>query len=122
MFTFSFIHSFLTDASDPSLTQPLTHLLICSHAPRLTPVVLCYGRFAWLFLPDISFGGPQHNLLLMGLWLLDIFSYFNSTFNFFVYYAMGSRFRVTLWGLLGRKKKSMSKETAVSSGTQATES
>ena len=67
-------------------------------------------------------GGRQHNLFLVGLWLLDVFTYINSTFNFFVYYVMGSRFRVTLWGLLGRKaKKATSKEAATTSGTEVTD-
>ena len=55
----------------------------------------------WLFLPD-SVGGCQHNLFLMGLWQLDFFSYISATFIFFLFYVMGSRFRVTLWRLLGR--------------------
>ena len=81
-----------------------------------------YDRFAWLFLTDMSLGGHQHNLFLVCLWLLDILSLVNSSFNFFIYYVMGSRFRVTLWGLLGRApKKSMSKETVVSRVTQITE-
>ena len=75
----------------------------------------------WLFLPDINVGGRQHNLFLVGLWLLEILYYLNSTFNFFVYYVMGSRFRVTLWGLLGRKaKKATTKGAAVTSGTHVT--
>ena len=86
-------------------------------------MILWYARFVWLFIPDINVGGPQHNLFLVGLWLLDVFSYFNSTFNFFVYYVMGSRFRVTLWGLLGRKANTAtSKEKAMTSRIQVTES
>ena len=89
---------------------------------ELTIVVWC-DRFAWLFLPDMRLGGHQHNLFLVCLWLLDISSFLNSSFNFFVYYVMGSRFRVTLWGLLGRRaKKSASKEIVMSSITQVTES
>ena len=71
----------------------------------------------------MNFGGDQYNLYLVSFWLLDIFAYLNSTFNFFVYYVMGSRFRVTLWGLLGRKvKKATAKGAAVTSGTEMTES
>ena len=77
-------------------------------------IVLWHGRFVWLFLPDMNLGGRQHNLFLVGLWMLDVFSILNSTFNFFVYYVMGSRFRVTLCGLLGRKSKKWScKQTVV---------
>ena len=78
---------------------------------------------ALIILPEMDIGGDQHNLLLVSLWLLDIFTYLNSTFNFFVYYVMGSRFRVTLWGLLGRKvRKATSKGAATTSGTEMTES
>ena len=71
----------------------------------------------------MNVGGRQHNLFLVGMWLLDIFSLFNSAFNFFVYYVMGSRFRVTLWRLLGRKarKAITTKETEITSGTKVTE-
>ena len=57
----------------------------------------------WLFLPDIGVGGCQHKLFLMGLWHLDVYSYISATFIFFLYYVMGSRFRVTLWRLLRRR-------------------
>ena len=69
-------------------------------------------------------GRPQNNLFLTGLWLLEVFSFINSSFNFFVYYAMGSRFRVTLWGLLGTKSRKTTtiKGDAVTSGTQVTRS
>ena len=56
-----------------------------------------------LFLPNICVGGCQHNLFLMGLWQLDVYSYISATFSFFLCYVMGSRFRVTLWLLLGRR-------------------
>ena len=76
-----------------------------------------------LFLPEMNVGGPQHNLLLVTLWLLEVFSFLNSAFNFFVYYVMGSRFRVTLWGLLGRKaKKAAYKDSSMTGGTSTTES
>ena len=82
---------------------------------------MCYGRFLRLFLPDMELGGPQHNLFLVSIWLLEVFGFLNATFNFFVYYVMGSRFRVTLWGLLGRKaKKATSNGTAGTSVSQVT--
>ena len=90
--------------------------------PELTLVVWC-DRFAWLFLPDMRLGGHQHNLFLVCLWLLDISSFLNSSFNFFVYYVMGSRFRVTLWGLLGRnRKKATTKEIEMTRSAQVSES
>ena len=79
---------------------------------------MCYGRFLRLFLSDMKSSGPQHNLFLVSLWLIDVFDFLNSSFNFFVYYAMGSRFRVTLWGLLGRKAKKATPKGM--SGTNAT--
>ena len=77
-----------------------------------------------LFLPNICVGGCQHNLFLMGLWQLDVYSYISATFSFFLCYVMGSRFRVTLWGLLGRKlrKTTVINGDAVTSGTPVTRS
>ena len=86
-------------------------------------VAVWYDRLVWLFVPDMDIGGGQHNLFLVFIWVLDVSSYINSTFNFFVYYVMGSRFRVTMWELLGRKaKKATTKESAVTSETEVTES
>ena len=71
----------------------------------------------------MTFAGPQHNLNLVSLWLINVFDFLNSTFNFFIYYVMGSRFRATLWGLLGRKaKKATLKEMSGTSGTYVTQS
>ncbi|XP_076444189.1 uncharacterized protein LOC143282434 [Babylonia areolata] len=67
----------------------------------LTPVIV--NRTSWLFFPDINSGGRHYNVFLIGLWSGQMFSYINATFNFFVYYSMGSRYRETLWGLFGRK-------------------
>ena len=79
-------------------------------------------RFVRQFLPAINLGERQHNLFLVGVWQIEVFSWLNSTFNFFVYFVMGSRFRVTLWGLLGRKvTKATLKNTAMTSRTEVTE-
>ena len=84
-------------------------------------VVVWYDRLALLILPEMKIGGDQHNLFLVVVRLLDVCSYLNSTFNFIVYYVMGSRFRVTLWRLLGRKaKKAKSKQMTMTSSTHAT--
>ena len=40
---------------------------------------------------------------MTGLWLINISTYVNATFNFVVYYSMGSRYRQTFWALFGRK-------------------
>ena len=85
-------------------------------------VVVWYYILAMLMFPDMKIGGEQHNLFLVVFELVDVFSYLNSTVNFFVFYAMGSRFRVTLWGLLGRKaKRAKSKKMTATSGTRVTE-
>ncbi|KAL8625227.1 hypothetical protein ACOMHN_029985 [Nucella lapillus] len=53
-------------------------------------------RFALLFLPEMVPGGRHHNMYMFGLWFVTITSYINATFNFLIYYTMGSRYRQTL--------------------------
>ena len=135
--TFAYlIHPSLTHSLTRSLahspTRPLIHapthyidrlLFIQLHLPWLVlqPCVGWCGRFARIFVPDIHAGGRQHNLRVTIMVLLDVFYCLNSTFNFFVYYVMGSRFRVTLWGLLGRKvRKAASKEMTTTSSIRET--
>ena len=67
-------------------------------------------RFMWLFLPEMDIGRRNQNLYLTGLWILESFSCMNSSFNIFVYYTMGSRYRETLWALIGRNKRDKVKE------------
>ncbi|XP_076454848.1 uncharacterized protein LOC143289685 [Babylonia areolata] len=62
----------------------------------------CLFRVVWFFLPEFSAGGRHHSLYLSTLWVLEGFCYINYTFNFFVYYVMGSRYRDTFWTLFGR--------------------
>ena len=132
--TFAYlIHPSLPHSLAHSPTRPLIHtpthyidrlLFIQLRLPSLVlePCVGWCGRFARLFLPDLNVGGPQHNLKVTIMVLLDVFYCLNSTFNFFVYYVMGSRFRVTLWGLLGRKgRKAASKEMTMSSSFRDTQ-
>ena len=54
-------------------------------------------------MPEMNAGRRHHNLFMTGLWVLNILSYINATFNFVVYYTMGSRYRHTFWALFGRK-------------------
>ncbi|KAL8625224.1 hypothetical protein ACOMHN_029982 [Nucella lapillus] len=56
-------------------------------------------RFILLFMPEMNAGRRNHNFFMTGLWLLNISSYINATFNFLIYYTMGSRYRKTLWSL-----------------------
>ena len=62
-------------------------------------------RFVWLFLPEMDIGRRNQNFYLTGLWILEPFSYVNSSFNIFVYYTMGSRYRDTFRSLCGIKKR-----------------
>ncbi|XP_076454805.1 uncharacterized protein LOC143289643 [Babylonia areolata] len=59
----------------------------------------CLFRLACLFLPEVSTGRRQQNFYLMGLWITEIFLFINSSFNIFIYYVMGSRYRETFWAL-----------------------
>ncbi|KAL8583188.1 hypothetical protein ACOMHN_053701 [Nucella lapillus] len=56
-------------------------------------------RFVLLFMPEMAPGRTHHNFYMFGLWLITIMSYINATFNFLIYYTMGSRYRQTLWSL-----------------------
>ena len=83
----------------------LTKMLIGSSVLFIvcvSPIALF--RFAWLFLPEMNTGRHHHNFFLTSLWILEAVSYVNSTFNIFVYYTMGSRYRETFWALFGRRK------------------
>ena len=67
-------------------------------------------RLVLLFIPMMNAGRRHHNFFFAGLWVINVLSYINATFNFVVYYTMGSRYRQTFWALFGRKSKS--KETS----------
>ncbi|XP_076443955.1 uncharacterized protein LOC143282241 [Babylonia areolata] len=64
---------------------------------------IAVNRFSWLFVPEINSGRRHHNLFLTSIWISEMLTYINSTFNIFVYYFMGSRYRETFWSLFGRK-------------------
>lgn len=67
-------------------------------------------RCVWLFLPEINPGRRHHNLYATCLWVLEALTYVNSTFNIFVYYTMGSRYRDTVRALFRMKKLDKTKE------------
>jgi len=52
--------------------------------------------------PELTTGSRYHNTYLLLAWLIEITSYFNSSFNIFVYYGMGSRYRETVKELFCR--------------------
>ncbi|XP_076454509.1 uncharacterized protein LOC143289430 [Babylonia areolata] len=65
----------------------------------------CLFRIACLFLPEMNTGQRNQNLYLTCLWTSEVFVFTNSSLNIFVYYAMGSRYRETFWGLFQSKAK-----------------
>ena len=66
---------------------------------------LALFRFVCLFMPEMNVGRRNQNFYMSGVWILDMSMSVNSSFNFFVYYTIGSRYRETFWALFGRKKK-----------------
>ncbi|KAK7107335.1 formyl peptide receptor-related sequence 6-like [Littorina saxatilis] len=75
-------------------------------------------RCVWLFLPEVNPGRRQHNLFLTSIWIVDALSFVNSTFNIFIYYTMGSRYRETFWALF--RKQTTDKKKQVFSTTGVT--
>ena len=53
-------------------------------------------------MPEMNTGRRYQNTFLMASWILEIASYINSSFNIFVYYSMGSRYRETVKALFCR--------------------
>ena len=66
---------------------------------------LALFRVVWLFQPEMNLGRRYHNLFATGLSVLETLAYVNATFNIFVYYSIGTRYRKTFWALLGRLKQ-----------------
>ena len=76
---------------------------------------LALFRLAWLFLPEMNLGRRNHNFYATGLWIMEALSCVNSSFSFFVYYTIGSRYRETFRSLLGRnKQETVKKSTSIS--------
>ena len=59
-------------------------------------------RVMQLFVPEMNTGRRYQNTVLMLTWLLEIATYTNSSFNIFVYYSMGSKYRETMKALFCR--------------------
>ena len=68
-------------------------------------------RIPWLILPEMDIGRRNQNFFLISQWIKEIFSYFNATFNIFVFYAMGSRYRENFWELFRRHKRDKGKKS-----------
>ena len=90
-------------------TRPYNYYYANSNA-----VALCACRLVLPFVPELNTGRRYQNTYLMTAWLLEIASYINSSFNIFVYYSMGSRYRETMKALFCRGRvttKSTSTDT-----------
>ena len=102
-------------STTPPLISPkeiaLTKMLIANSVLFIACVLpIALLRIPWLILPEMDIGRRNHNFYLLSQWIKELLSYFNSTFNIFVFYAMGSRYRQTFWELLGRKKRDKAME------------
>ena len=85
-------------------------------------MILC--RFVQLFVPDMTPGHRYQNMVLMLTWILEIATYINCSFNIFIYYGMGSKYRETVKELFcGRRvsaKNSRKEQTATVSVVEST--
>ena len=83
---------------------------------------LALFRLAWLFLPEMNLRRRNHNFYATGLWIMEALSCVNSSFSFFVYYTIGSRYRETFRSLFGRNKQETAKKsTSTNKKTTTTE-
>ena len=83
---------------------------------------LALFRLAWLFLPEMNIGRRNHNFYVTGLWFMEALSCVNSSFNFFVYYTIGSRYRETFRSLFVKNKQEIAKKnTSTNKKTTTTE-
>lgn len=73
------------------------------HIVCLTPNVAL--QMTIFIVPDMSVTGRYYNFYFLMWALVNIFKITNSSFNFFVYFSVGSKFRQTFWGLLSCARK-----------------
>ncbi|XP_076445901.1 uncharacterized protein LOC143283541 [Babylonia areolata] len=93
-----------TSSSLSAREVALTRMLVVVSGVFLACVVpMALTPFLWLLVPEMNSGRRYHNLYLTSAWISNMLTVINSTFNIFVYYPMGSRYRETLWTLCGRK-------------------
>ncbi|KAL8562616.1 hypothetical protein ACOMHN_045880 [Nucella lapillus] len=60
-----------------------------------------------MFVPGVSFSGRYYNLAIFLIDFTEIASYVNATFNFFIYYSMGSKYKHTLRTLIMCKTRKL---------------
>ena len=84
---------------------------LCIWAEKIAHISfpLCPRRLVLPFVPELNTGRRYQNAYLTVLWFLEIATYTNSSFNIFVYYSMGSKYRETMKALLckGRVAKKL---------------
>ncbi|XP_076464416.1 uncharacterized protein LOC143296407 [Babylonia areolata] len=61
-------------------------------------------RTASIVSPEFGFGRRYHNFAITQIWINEVLTYVNASFNIFVYYAMGSRYRHTLASFIKKVK------------------
>ena len=103
------------NSTTPPLISPkeiaLTKMLIANSVLFIACVLpIALFHIPWLILPEMDIGRRNHNFYFLSEWIKELLSYFNATFNIFVFYAMGSRYRQTFWELFGRKKRDRAME------------
>jgi len=72
------------------------------------------------FVPELNTGRRYQNTYLMMAWLLEIAVYINCSFNIFVYYSMGSRYRETMKELFCKSRKITAKSVNRDAGQAET--
>ncbi|KAL8562617.1 hypothetical protein ACOMHN_045881 [Nucella lapillus] len=56
-----------------------------------------------MFVRELTFSGRYYNLAILFIDIIELTSYINATFNFFIYHSFGSRYKNTLHILFGCK-------------------
>ena len=95
----------------------LTRMLIGTsvlYVVSFVPGVLL--RFAMLFVWELSLGGRFYNTYRLSKLTVMLCSYVNSSFNFFIYYSFGSKFRHTLRGMRCKRRGAAAARRAGSQG------
>ncbi|KAL8570086.1 hypothetical protein ACOMHN_033765 [Nucella lapillus] len=80
-------------AKDMTLTRMLigtSILFVACTIPHLT------FHMTLLFVPELSLSGKYYNTYYLFVTIQQLCSYINSSFNFFVYYYFGTKFRMTV--------------------------
>ena len=99
----------------------LTRMLIgCSILFIVCTVPIFVFRTVFLFIPDLRLGGRYTNIYTLINISSRLLAYINSSFNFFIYYTMGTKYRKTLSSLCCRRRKAKPSPTRVDSVVSTT--